>query len=110
MADLQQELLTVLNDIIGSVIDVAGNAGPTHRTSGAESRPVCRLRDPKHSLEIAGDILVEAHELVADSRRSPADLRHTSDEAAKLKEELLHARREAYVDVLTGLEQSPGVR
>ncbi|MCB1818935.1 MAG: GGDEF domain-containing protein [Gammaproteobacteria bacterium] len=103
MADLQQELLTVLNDIIGSVIDVAGNADQRTERLGQKVALLADCKDPKHSLEIAGDILVEAHELVADSKALAADLRHTSDEVAKLKEELLHARREAYVDVLTGL-------
>ena len=103
MADLQQELLTVLNDIVGSVIDVAGNADQRTERLGQKVARLGECTDPKQSLAIASDILVEAHELVADSKALATELRHSASEVERLKEDLLHARREAYIDTLTGL-------
>lgn len=103
MADLQQELLTVLNDVVGSVIDVAGNADQRTERLGQKVARLAECTDAKQSLAIASDILVEAHELVADSKALATDLRHSASEVERLKEDLLHARREAYIDTLTGL-------
>ena len=103
MADLQQELLTVLNDIVGSVIDVAGNADQRTERLGQKVVKLGECTGAKQSLAIASDILVEAHELVADSKALATELRHSASEVERLKEDLLHARREAYIDTLTGL-------
>jgi diguanylate cyclase len=60
-------------------------------------------RDPQQALQIASDILGEAHELAAEARNLESDLRTSADEVGRLREELLHARREASTDALTGL-------
>lgn len=103
MADLQREMLAVINGVIESVV---GAAGTSQQRADRIAQQVDRLRgctDARQAVEMAAGIALEAQQLVAESRRLVADLRGSADEVGRLREELLHARREASTDALTGL-------
>ena len=104
MADLQQDLLSVVSGIIES----AGNAGQSvdqHSDSlDRKATKLARCQDPKQARQVAIEILDETRSLVKESKALASDMQASVQEVEKLQEELLHARREASVDALTGLQ------
>lgn len=103
MADLQRDLLAVVNSLVESM---AGGLEAGGRHVARLDEQLARLdscTDPRQARRIASEILAEAHQLVSDSQVLETGLRRSAQEVERLKEELLHARREAALDALTGL-------
>ena len=104
MSELQQDLLSEVNGIIES----ADNTGQSiDRHSHSLDRKVTKLaecRDPQQARQVAIEILDETRSLAKESKALASDMQTSAQEVEKLKEELLHARREASVDALTGLK------
>lgn len=103
MADLQHEMLTILNHVIDSMTGAAGTTRQRTDRLDQHLGMMRECRDPQQALQIAADILGEAQALVAESRGLESDLRSSAKKVDRLREELLHARREAATDALTGL-------
>jgi len=104
MSELQQDLLSVVNGIIESA-ESTGQRVDQH--SDSLDRKVTKLaqcRDAGHARKVAVEILDEARALAKESKVLASNMQTSAQEVEKLKEELLHARREASVDALTGLQ------
>jgi len=104
MSDLQQDLLSVVNGIIESADD-AGQSIDQHSDSlDQKVNTLAQCRDPEQARQVAIEILDETRSLAKESKALASDMQTSAQEVEKLKEELLHARREASVDALTGLQ------
>ena len=103
MAELQKELLVLINGVVESAVNT--NRSTVQHTEALD-RQIDRLedcQDPKQALQIANEVLNEARLLANDSLMLASDMQDAAGEIVRLKEELMHARREASVDPLTGL-------
>jgi len=101
---IQQELLTTINDIIQSVLGVSQNAG---KRSDKLNQCVTRLancQDSKQALMITTEVLHEARALSSESETFALGMQTSAKEVERLKEELASARQEATTDALTGLQ------
>jgi diguanylate cyclase len=103
MAELQQELLALVNSIAASALN-ANQSATNH--SEALDRHIHGLegcQDLKRALQIAAQIVQEARQLAENSKLLASDMQEAATEVDKLREELVRARREASLDALTGL-------
>lgn len=103
MVELQKDLLSVVNDIIGSVIDCAGKSGERTERLDQQMERLRASRDTQQAIKVAAEVLAEARAFAVETRALESGLRSSAQQVTRLKEELLHARREASIDALTGL-------
>lgn len=104
MTDLQQDLLSVVNGIIDSAVGVAHSVDLHSDSLDQKITKLTQCRNPKQALQVVTEVLHEARSLAKESKALASNMQTSVREVEKLKEELAHARREASVDALTGLQ------
>jgi diguanylate cyclase len=104
MSNLQQDLLSVVNGIIESTVGAGHRVDQYSDSLDHKVTQLTQSRDPKQARQVATEILHEARSLAKESKTLASEMQTSAREVEKLKEELIHARREASVDALTGLQ------
>jgi len=101
--DIRTELVAMVAQVIGSLIDIAGKTSLTNKAIAAHIDQLADTSKPSQVLSAATAILAETREFVTESRQLEAELLSSVEEMHKLKQELSNAKREASIDGLTGL-------
>ena len=105
---LQQELLSIVAQILGMVVDLSGR---TAISTGSLETYIGRLagsNDPGAVLHVASSIIDETRSFVDDTKKVELSLRQSTNEIKQLKDELDNARKQATMDALTGLNNRRG--
>ena len=101
--DIRNELVGLVAQVIGSLIDIAGK---TSLVNSAIAEQIDRLADTENPTQVvaaASAILSETRRFVTQSRQLETEFATSIEEMNRLKQELNSARREAAIDSLTGL-------
>lgn len=101
--DIRTELVAMVAQVIGSLVDIAGKTSLTNKAVAAHIDQLADTSKPSQVLSAATAILAETREFVTESRQFEAELLSSVEEMHKLKQELSNAKREASIDGLTGL-------
>jgi len=101
--DIRSELVAMVAQVIGSLVDIAGKTSLTNKAIAAHIDHLADTSKPSQVLTAATAILAETREFVTESRQFEAELLESVEEMHKLKQELSNAKREASIDGLTGL-------
>lgn len=105
---LREELLMIMAQILGSLIDIAGKTAVSNELLENHMTRLASSNEPKTILNIAVDIIAETRHFVDQTRDFEINLRESSQEISFLKDELDHARKQATMDALTGLHNRGG--
>ena len=100
---IEQELLTVVVDILHSVVDVADNASKRSSKLNRYVDHLAACQDASKVKKITSEVLREVREISSESQTLANSMQTSVKEVERLKDELAHARREASSDALTGL-------
>jgi diguanylate cyclase len=101
MEGLRSELLAVVAEVLGSLVDLAGKA--TISSSRLENH-VDQLADSQNVqgvLKVVSSIVAETRTLIAETNSLESQLKKSSGEVMRMKDELKRTRREALIDQLT---------
>lgn len=101
--DIRKELVAMVAQVIGSLVDIAGKTSLTNESVSKHIEHLADSTDPTQIVSAATAILSETRQFVTDSRTLKAELLSSVEEMHKLKEELSNAKREAAIDGLTGV-------
>ncbi len=101
--DIRQELVSMVAQVIGALVDVAGKTAVSNKVISDHIDRLSATSKPSEVLAAASAILAEARNFVTQARQLEGALICSVEEMHKLKEELTNARREASLDSLTGL-------
>ena len=101
--DIRSELVTMVAQVIGALVDIAGKTALTNEAVVAHIDRLADTRKPSEVISAATAILAETRGFVTESRQFEAELLSSVEEMHKLKQELSNAKREASIDGLTGL-------
>jgi diguanylate cyclase len=101
--DIRHELVALVAQVIGSLVDIAGKTSLMNEAISAQVDLLAETKKPSEVVAAATAILAETRSFVTESRQLEADFTTSIEEMNKLKQELSNARREAALDSLTGL-------
>jgi len=101
--DIRKELVAMVAQVIGALVDVAGKTSLTNEAVAKQIDRLAETQKPSEILAAAASILGETRQFVVFSHQFESELTSTAEEMSKLKQELTNARREAAIDSLTGL-------
>lgn len=101
--DIRKELVTLVAQVIGALVDVAGKTAMANEEIGHQVDVLAQAKRPSDALAAANEILRRTRRFVTDSQALESELQSSVAEMDKLKRELSDARREATIDSLTGL-------
>lgn len=105
---MEQELLGMVAQILGMVIDLSGRAALSSDSLETHLGKLAGSSDPGDVLQAASDIIAETRGFVEDTRQFESSLRESTQEIKHLKDELDNARKQATVDSLTNLHNRRG--
>ena len=100
---MRHELLMMMAPIIGSLVDIAGKTAISKRELEDHIHALAKTSNSRETLLIAANILSETRKFVSETQEFESSLSQTTQEISYLKDELEHARKQATIDVLTGL-------
>lgn len=101
--DIRRELVAMVAQVIGSLIDIAGKTSLVNERISAQIDRLADTKKPSEVVEAATAIIAETREFVTESRQLEAEFSTSVEEMKRLKQELSNAKREAAIDSLTGL-------
>lgn len=105
---LVPELLMIIAQIIGIVVDISGKTALSKDTLESRLEALAESNDPKMILSVASDIIAETRVMVDETRNFESSLQQTTQEIQSLKIKLDSARKQATSDALTGLNNRRG--
>ncbi len=105
---LEQDLLTMIAQILGMVVDLSGKAAISSDSLESHLYKLAGSSDPGEVLHIASGIIAETRGFVETTKKIELSLRESTQEIELLKGELDSARKQATVDSLTGLNNRRG--
>jgi diguanylate cyclase len=101
--DIRNELVGLVAQVIGSLIDIAGRTSLVNETIAQQIDRLAETDRPSEVVAAASAILAETRQFVTRSRQLETEITTSVEEMNRLKEELTSARREAAIDSLTGI-------
>ncbi|MBL3588668.1 MAG: GGDEF domain-containing protein [gamma proteobacterium endosymbiont of Lamellibrachia anaximandri] len=101
--DLREELLAIVAQTIGVLVDIAGKAAISNDKLEQYINCLAESQKAEDVLAVVTNIMSDTRVLAMESKRLERQLTTSSNEMDKLKNELESAKQEAYVDVLTGV-------
>ncbi len=101
--DIRGELVAMIAQIIGSLVDIAGETSLMNKRVAKQIDDLARHRKPSAVVTTATAILAETRQFATRSVQLESDLMSSAEEMSRLKKELSNAKREAAIDSLTGL-------
>ena len=105
---LQSELLNAVAQVLGSIVDFAGQAAMSDKALEKHLKVLAGTKEPADVLRIAAEIINDTRGLVEASRMLEDSMRQSTVEIESLRQELTHAREQATRDTLTGLYNRRG--
>lgn len=105
---LEQELLLMIAQILGMVVDLSGKTAISGQTLESYVERLALSKDPSEVLHVATDIIAETRNFVDETRKFESSLQESTQEIQHLKNQLDNARKQATVDSLTGLNNRRG--
>lgn len=100
---LRANLLTMVAQVIGSLVDIAGKAKLTNFGLEGHIGKLAKSSSPTEVLTSVNEILRQSREFVTHSKQFEDDIETSVEDINQLKRELQNARREATIDSLTML-------
>lgn len=105
---LEQELLLMIAQILGMVVDLSGKTAVSNQTLELYVERLALSKDPSEVLHVATDIISETRSFVDETRKFESSLHESTQEIEYLKNQLDNARKQATVDSLTSLNNRRG--
>ncbi len=105
---LEQELLLMVAQILGMVVDLAGKTALSSDELDEQVAKLAVSKDPVEIIGIASTIVAETRSFVDETRKFESSLRESTQEIEQLKGKLDTARKQATVDSLTNLNNRRG--
>lgn len=100
---LNQELLQAMAQILGALLEFAGQAALSNQSLETHLNDMAQTDDPREILRIATEIVAYTRQFVKNTRVLEEGIQETTTQIEILQEELTLARQEASIDALTGL-------
>ncbi|QYZ67027.1 MAG: hypothetical protein OI74_08275 [Gammaproteobacteria bacterium (ex Lamellibrachia satsuma)] len=101
--DLREELLAIVAQTIGGLVDLAGKTAVSNEKLEQHINRLAESQKAEDVLAVVTNIMSDTRELARESKQFESQLTTSSDEMDRLKNELESVKKEAYVDVLTGV-------
>jgi diguanylate cyclase len=101
--ELRAELLAIVAQTIGAMVDLVGKAAISNKSLRTHIEKLAASQKAEDVLSVVSAIMSETRSLVKETQGLEDQLVVSSDEMAKLKEELECAKQEATIDALTGV-------
>lgn len=105
---LAPELLMIIVQILGMVIDVSGKTAVSRDILESKIETLAVSNDPKIILGVASEIIAETRVIADETSNFESSLQETTQEIRSLKIKLDSARKQATSDALTGLNNRRG--
>ena len=105
---MEQELLLVVAQILGMVVDLTGQTALSSSRLEVHLDKLASCKDPVKILETASNIIGETRHFVDETKKFESTLRESTHEIEQLKGKLDTARKQATVDSLTNLNNRRG--
>ncbi len=105
---LEQELLLVVAQILGMVVDLTGKSALSSDALELHLEQLAASKKPEQVLGIAASIIAETRHFVSEAKKFESSLRQTTEEIEQLKDKLDNARKQATIDSLTSLHNRRG--
>jgi diguanylate cyclase len=106
--ELRKELAMTVAQILGSLIEMAGQAALSNDKLETHMEHLAKTNEPRQILRIASDIISDTRTLLDQSQKFEMNLSESTQEISSLKDELDQVRRMATTDSLTGLYNRRG--
>ncbi len=109
MEKLNREILQAVAQILGAILDFAGQAALSNKSLGSHLEKMANTSEPAEVLRIASDIIADTRRFVDNTQIMEEAMQETTTQIEMLQEELVQARQEATIDALTGLHNRRGL-
>lgn len=109
LASLNQELLQAVAQILGAIVDFAGQAALSNVSLEAHLSKMSESNDPAEILRMTASIIADTRKFIDNTQVFEESMRETTVQIESLQEELVQARQEATIDALTGLQNRRGL-
>ena len=106
---LNGELLHAVAQIIGSIVDFAGQTALSNSSLEKHIERLSSTNKPSEILQAASEIIADTRCFVSNTQAFEESLKDSSTQIEALQEELIQAREEATIDALTGLNNRRGL-
>lgn len=106
---LNQEILQAVAQILGAILDFAGQAALSNKSLESHLEKMAKTSDPAEVLRVASDIIADTRRFVDNTQVMEESMQETTTQIEMLQEELVLARQEATIDALTGLHNRRGL-
>ncbi|MBA1446790.1 MAG: GGDEF domain-containing protein [Chromatiales bacterium] len=103
LQDLREELLAIVAQTIGALVDLAGKAAVSNEKLEQHINRLAKSKKAEDVLAVVTDIMSDTRVLAIESQRLESQMTTSSDEMERLRDELESAKQVAYIDVLTGV-------
>jgi len=101
--DLREDLLVVVAQVVGAVVDIAGKTAVSNAKIEKHMEKLASSRKITDVLSAVSSILSDSRSLMTETKQLETHLSSSSDEMVRLKEELECVRHEVFLDALTGI-------
>jgi len=105
---VHDELLKILTEMSGSLLDIAGKTAVSNEKLENQIEKLAGSKNAQEVLSIASVIMSETKSIAIASKELEVQLTSSSTEIVKLKKELEQARKETFIDALTGISNRRG--
>lgn len=109
LESLNQELLQAVAQILGAIVDFAGQAALSNRSLAGHLEKMSKTNHPAEILREAASIISDTRSFIDNTQIFEESMRETTVQIEILQEELVQARQEATIDALTGLQNRRGL-
>lgn len=106
---LNQELLQTVAQVLGAIVDFAGQAVLSNSWLEAHLERMSKTNDPAIVLRETAGIVAHTRNFINSTQVIEDSMRETTVQIEVLQGELLQARQEANIDALTGLQNRRGL-
>lgn len=106
--NLRNEVLDIVSEVIGSMVDMAGKSSLTNKQLEKHIDALTKGNTSRDVLSVVSSIIHETRYFIKESKQLETDLVTSSKELKHYKSELVNARIEAITDALTGLYNRRG--
>jgi diguanylate cyclase len=108
LRDLREELMDIVAHTLGTMIDLTGKTSVTNEKIKTHIETLAASSKIESVMQAVSSIISETRALVTETNQFETQLLSSTEEVAKLKQELSCARQEAMLDPLTGVMNRRG--
>lgn len=105
---IRQGLVTIVSQILGALVDIAGMTSISNKNIQAHLEKLSDSAQSKEVIDAVSGIISETRLIITETNKLDSHLAKKATELSEVVAELEHARKEAYIDGLTGIKNRRG--